>query len=309
MSALPLIFATTPYRYMLDRILALHPAWEAGNVEVKIFPDGERYQRIFSDVAEREIVLIGGTHNEAATMELYDLACALAKFGAKSLAMVIPYFGYSTMERAVKSGEVVTAKNRARLLSSIPSAARGNRIVMMDLHAEGLPFYFEGSLVPTHLYAKSVILEGIRSMATGPFILGSTDAGRAKWVESLANDLGVEGGFVFKRRIDGRRTELTAMAAKVDGLQVVIYDDMIRTGGSLINAAQAYLDAGAKGVSAVATHGILPEDALERLQNSGIFQKIIVTDTHPNAVRLQSDFLEVRSVAPILGKWIEEHWV
>jgi ribose-phosphate pyrophosphokinase len=309
MSVTPLIFATTPYLYMLDSILATHPQWEAGKVEVKIFPDGERYQRIHSDVAEREIVLIGGTHTEAATMELYDLACALAKFGAKSLAMVIPYFGYSTMERAVKSGEVITAKNRARLLSSIPSAARGNRIVLMDLHAEGLPFYFEGSLVPTHLYAKSVILEGIRSLAKGPFILGSTDAGRAKWVESLANDLGVEGGFVFKRRIDGRRTELTAMAARVDGMQVIIYDDMIRTGGSHMNAAQAYLDAGATSVSAIATHGILPENALEKLQSSGIFQKIIVTDTHPNALRLQSDFLEVRSVAGLLGEWIEEHWV
>jgi ribose-phosphate pyrophosphokinase len=309
MSATPLIFATTPYQYMLRRILATHPQWEAGEVEVKLFPDGERYQRVHSDVAEREVVLIGGTHTEAATLELYDLACAAAKFGAKSLALVIPYFGYSTMERAVKSGEVITAKNRARLLSSIPSAARGNRVVLMDLHAEGLPFYFEGSLVPTHLYAKSVILDGIRSMATGPFILGSTDAGRAKWVESLANDLGVEGGFVFKRRIDGRRTELTAMAARVDGMQVVIYDDMIRTGGSLINAAQAYLDAGASSVSAVATHGILPEDALDRLHKAGIFQKIIVTDTHPNAVRLESDFLEVRSVAGILGDWIEEHWV
>lgn len=309
MSATPLIFATTPYQYMLRRILATHPQWEAGEVEVKLFPDGERYQRVHSDVAEREVVLIGGTHTEAATLELYDLACAAAKFGAKSLALVIPYFGYSTMERAVKSGEVITAKNRARLLSSIPSAARGNRVVLMDLHAEGLPFYFEGSLVPTHLYAKSVILDGIRSMATGPFILGSTDAGRAKWVESLANDLGVEGGFVFKRRIDGRRTELTAMAARVDGMQVVIYDDMIRTGGSLINAAQAYLDAGASSVSAVATHGILPEDALDRLHKAGIFQKIIVTDTHPNAVRLENHFLEVRSVAGLLGDWIEEHWV
>jgi ribose-phosphate pyrophosphokinase len=309
MSATPLIFATTSYQYLLDRILPINPNWEAGNVEVKIFPDGERYQRVHSDVSEREVVIIGGTPTESATMELYDLACAISKFGAKSLALVIPYFGYSTMERAVKTGEVTTAKNRARLLSSIPSAARGNRVILMDLHAEGLPFYFEGSIVPTHLYAKSVILEGIKSLATGPYILGSTDAGRAKWVESLANDLGVEGGFVFKRRIDGRRTELTAMAARVDGMQVVIYDDMIRTGGSLMNAAKAYLDAGATSVSAIATHGIFPEDALQKLQASGIFQKIIVTDTHPNTVLLQNHFLEVHSVAGILGNWIEEHWV
>lgn len=307
MSASPLLFATTAYQYLLEGILALH-TYETGKVEVKIFPDGERYQRILSEVAERDVVLIGGTHTEAATLEIYDLSCAFAKFGARSLTLILPYFGYSTMERAVKSGEVVTAKNRARLLSSIPPAGTANRIVMMDLHAEGLNYYFEGGVVPFHLYAKQVILDGIRSLATGNFVLGSTDAGRAKWVESLANDLGVEGAFVFKRRIDGRTTELTAMSARVQGSQVIIYDDMIRTGGSLISAAKAYLSAGATSVSAIATHGVLPENSLQRLQESGIFQKVIVTDTHPNAVALANDFLEVRSVAAVLDQWIQAHW-
>lgn len=306
MSASPIIFATTSYKYLLTKILAIHPI-EEGEVEVKIFPDGERYQRIKSEVAERDVIIIGGTHSESATLELYDLACAMAKYGARSMTMIIPYFGYSTMERAIKSGEVVTAKNRARLLSSIPPAAIGNRIVLMDLHAEGLSYYFEGGVVPIHLYAKRIILEGVKSMENGQFVLGSTDAGRAKWVESLANDLGVEGAFVFKRRIDGRTTELTAMSANVKGMPVVLYDDMIRTGGSLLNAAKAYLEAGATRVSAIATHGILPEDSLARLQNAGIFEKIIVTDTHPNACALESDFLEIRSVAPILADWIKAH--
>jgi ribose-phosphate pyrophosphokinase len=306
MSTSPILFATTSYQYLLKRILALH-AYEVGQVDVKHFPDGERYQRVMSDVAERDVVLIGGTQSDAATLELYDLSCAFAKFGARSLTLIIPYFGYSTMERAVKTGEVVTAKNRARLLSSIPPAGMGNRIVLLDLHAEGLSFYFEGSVVPFHLYAKDVILEGVRSLAQGNFVLGSTDAGRAKWVESLANDLGVEGAFVFKRRIDGRTTELTAMSARVQGADVVIYDDMIRTGGSLISAAKAYLDSGAKSVSAIATHGILPENSLQRIQDAGIFQKVIVTDSHPHAVELENGFLEVRSVAGILNTWILEH--
>lgn len=306
MSASPLLFATTAYQYLLQRMLSTRP-YELGEIEVKVFPDGERYQRIVSNVAERNVVLIGGTVNDNATMEIYDLCCAFAKFGARSLTLIMPYFGYSTMERAVRTGEVVTAKNRARLLSSIPPAGMGNRVVMMDLHAEGLNYYFEGSVVPFHLYAKQVILEGVKSMANGTFVLGSTDAGRAKWVESLANDLGVEGAFVFKRRIDGRTTELTAMSARVQGAQVIIYDDMIRTGGSLISAGKAYLGAGATSVSAIATHGILPEDSLKRLQDAGIFQKVIVTDTHPNAVRLENGFLEVRSVAPVLNEWIAAH--
>jgi ribose-phosphate pyrophosphokinase len=306
MSASPILFATQAYQYLLQRILALHP-YDTGEVEVKIFPDGERYQRVLTSVTERDVVLIGGTYNEGATLEIYDLSCAFAKFGARSLTLIIPYFGYSTMERSIKAGEVVTAKNRARLLSSIPPAAVGNKIVLMDLHAEGLSYYFEGGVVPFHLYAKNTILDGIRSLAEGNFILGSTDAGRAKWVESLANDLGVEGAFVFKRRIDGRTTELTAMSARVQGAQVIIYDDMIRTGGSLINAAKAYLNAGATSVSAIATHGILPENSLQRIQDAGIFKKVIVTDTHPHAVELENGFLEVRSVAGILNDWMQRH--
>jgi ribose-phosphate pyrophosphokinase len=306
MSTSPILFATSAYQYLLKRILALQ-AYETGHVEVQVFPDGERYQRVHSDVAERDVVLIGGTYNDSTTLEIYDLCCAFAKFGARSLTLIIPYFGYSTMERSVKSGEVVTAKNRARLLSSIPPAGMANRVVLMDLHAEGLSYYFEGGIVPFHLYAKSAVLDGVRSLAQGPFVLGSTDAGRAKWVESLANDLGVEGAFVFKRRIDGRTTELTAMNARVHGTQVIIYDDMIRTGGSLISAAKAYLDAGATSVSAIATHGVLPENSLARIQDAGIFKKVIVTDTHPRAVELENGFLEVLSVAGILNEWILEH--
>lgn len=95
------------------------------------------------------------------------------------------------------------------------------------------------------------------------------------------------------------------MSARVQDAQVIIYDDMIRTGGSLINAAKAYLSAGATEVSAIATHGILPEDSLKRIQDSGIFKKVIVTDTHPHAVELENGFLEVRSVAGILNNWIQ----
>jgi len=116
-----------------------------GEVDVREFPDGERYQRIVTNVSDKDVVLVGGTISDKATLEIYDLACALVKYGARSLDLIIPYFGYSTMERAVKLGEVVTAKTRARLLSSIPSASQGNRALLLDLHSDGIPHYFEGN--------------------------------------------------------------------------------------------------------------------------------------------------------------------
>lgn len=302
----PLLFSTQPYQYLGDKIGAAVDL-EAGIVEVRNFPDGERYQRIVTTVSERNVVLLGGTHSDAATLELYDLACSMVKHGAASLTLMVPYFAYSTMERSVRSGEVVTAKARARLLSSIPTAAKSNRIVLMDLHAAGITYYFEGNVVPLQLYAKPVILETCRRWGGEQFVLASTDAGRAKWVESLANELGVDAAFVFKRRIDGRKTELRAMSASVKGSTVIIYDDMIRTGGSLLNAARAYLDAGAARICAIATHGVLPEDALQRLMASNLFEQIAVTDTHPRTQAIAHPQVEVLSVSGIFADWIQTH--
>jgi len=216
---------------------------------------------------------------------------------------VLPWFGYQTMERAVLPREVVTAKTRARLLSSIPIAGSGNRVLCVDLHSEGITQYFQGSVRPVHLYAKPVVLDAIRAYGGDNFVLGATDAGRAKWVESLANDLGVDAAFVFKRRVSGDETKVTALAADVTGKTVVIYDDMIRTGGSLRGAARAFLAAGAKDIAAVTTHGVFPGDALDRLEASGLFVGITAADTHPRAVELAADhapFLQVKTVAPLL---------
>ena len=175
----------------------------------------------------------------------------------------------------------------------------------MDLHSEGIPHYFSGEVRPVHLSARSLVLDEIRRVGGEEFVLGATDAGRAKWVESLANDLGVEGAFIFKRRRDDGTTEAAAMYADVDGRKVVIYDDMIRTGGSLIGAAKAYLEAGATSTAAVATHGVLPDDALQRLATSGLFTHIVCTDSHPRAHELADQpRLEVVSIAGLLADFL-----
>ena len=268
-----------------------------GTIARDRFPDGEHYLRVVDEVNDRDVALVGGTCDHDATLEIYDLACALVERGASTLTLIVPYFGYSTMERAVKHGEAVMAKNRARILSSIPRAKLGNQIVLLDLHSEGIPHYFEGTIRPFHAYAKPVIVQLARDLAGDRFILGSTDAGRAKWVESLANDLGVPAAFVFKRRISGMKTEVTAVSTSLSGETVVIYDDMIRTGSSLLNAARAYREAGAGKLIAIATHAVFPEGALERIQDSGLFAAIGVTNSHRNARGLEARGVEVRSVA------------
>jgi ribose-phosphate pyrophosphokinase len=296
-----LLFSTENYAYLKNKMLSVSD-FEDGKLEIKKFPDGERYLRILSDVNERHVIILGGTVSDGDTLEIYDLASSAVKYGAVSLTLVMPYFGYSTMERAVKYGEVVTAKTRATLFSSIPRTSLGNKIILVDLHTEGIPHYFESGIRPVHLYSKPIITEACQEIYGKDFVLASTDAGRAKWVESLANDMQVNGAFVFKKRISGDETKVTGISADVKNRNVIIYDDMIRTGGSLVQAAQSYKDAGAKDISVITTHGIFVGDGIKKIKDSGIISRIVCTDTHPNAEKLQSDFVRVKTVAGLLAQ-------
>jgi ribose-phosphate pyrophosphokinase len=215
----------------------------------------------------------------------------------------MPYFGYSTMERAVLPGEVVTAKTRARLISAIPPCEAGSRILLFDLHADGIPYYFGDQHVTHHLYGGGLVAEAIRRvMGDEPYILGATDAGRAKWVQGLAHRLGVEPAFVYKSRdTTTGALAVTGVNADVGGREVVIYDDMIRTGGSLLQAGRAYLAAGAKQVHAVTSHLVLPPGALDKLQRSGVFASISGTDSHPGSQQLAGTPGAVSSVAALFS--------
>jgi ribose-phosphate pyrophosphokinase len=280
-----ILFATPPYLSFGQQIAEVLNA-KIGKVDEKTFPDGERYQRILDDVQGYNVILVGGSINDLETLRIYDLACALTKYGAHRLDLVMPYYAYSTMERAVYSGDVVTAKTRARLFSSIPPAVCGNHIFLVDLHSEGIPHYFEGDITATHLSSKKLLVNAINSVTEPNFVLGSTDAGRAKSVEALANEMSVEAALILKRRVNDRETEVIGVNANVKDRQVVIYDDMIRTGSSLIHAAKAYQQAGAKELIAVCSHGVFPENSYDKLIDSGLFSKIFATDSHPKAIEL-----------------------
>ncbi|MBW3467978.1 ribose-phosphate diphosphokinase [Arthrospiribacter ruber] len=303
-----IIFSTPDYHYLLDEVVE-NGDFEKGKIEVKLFPDGERYQRILSQVNGRDVVLIGGTISDSDTLEIYDLAYALIKYGARSIQLFFPYFGYSTMERAIKAGEVVTAKSRAVMFSSLPRTSLGNHFIFFDLHSEGIPHYFEGQALIQHIYCKSIIVEAAKELADVGFVMACTDAGRAKWVESLANEMGVNAAFVFKRRVSGEKTEVTSISADVEGRDVVIYDDMVRTGGSLINAAKAYKNAGAKEIYTITTHGLFTNDALSIIQNSGVIKKVVTTNSHPNSKKLETDFLQVKSIASLIIEEIDKEQI
>ncbi len=303
-----ILFCTQRYQYLKERILAIAPeGWENGEMVIRDFPDGEHYHRITSNVSGKEAVLIGGTIDDRETLELFDIANGCIQNGALCISLVIPYFGYSTMERAVKYGEIVKAKNRAILFSALPTTSMGAKVVLIDLHVDGITYYFESNVRPVHLYGKTIVRSAALNIARGrSFVMASTDAGRAKWVESLANDLHVSAAFVFKKRLSGEETDITAISANVQDKLVIIYDDMIRTGGSLLQAAEAYREAGAAAIAVITTHGIFAGNGFEKIRDSGLVEKLVCTDTHPNALQIHDPLLEVRSVAPLIVGYFED---
>jgi ribose-phosphate pyrophosphokinase len=299
------VFHTVNYGYLAKQIARRSSFFYEGSTKVAKLPvSGSIVHENQTAVAGEDVILVGGTVSDEDTMELYRLARTLVKQGARTLTMVVPYYGYSTMERAVKSGEVVTAKTRARLLSSIPPAQEGNRIALMDLHSEGIPHYFEGSIGAYHIYCEKVILRTIKRFARGRnCAVGSADGSRSKWVQTYADKLGIgdRSAFIIKRRISGSKTKVMKVLADVEGRIVFLFDDMVRTGGSAKGAAEAYLKAGAAGVILICTHGVLPGESLNSLAASGLFERIIVTDTHPRAHELAGDKLTVVSVAGLIA--------
>lgn len=306
MSPRPILITISSYAYLEPAFLAAGD-FERGDVERKSFPDGERYLRVAVDCWGRDVVLLGGSPGDLDWLEIYDLGCAISRAGARSLSIVMPYFGYSTMERAVKPGEVVTAKTRARLISAIPPCEAGTRVFLFDLHTNGIEFYFGDSHVTRHLYGAPLITQAIRElMGDRPYVLAATDAGRAKWVQSLARGLGVEPAFVYKeRRGDTGGVSVTGINADVSGREVVIYDDMVRTGSSLVQAGRAYLAAGATRVHAITSHLVLPGDSLEKIRKTGVFTTLLGTDSHPGSQQLAGVPGAVRSVAPLIVRALE----
>jgi ribose-phosphate pyrophosphokinase len=301
-----LLFTIASYAY-LEQAFVEAGNFDRGRVERKTFPDGEKYLRLADDPWGRDVVLLGGTPADSDYLEVYDLGCAVTRAGARSLSIVMPYFGYSTMERATRPGEVVTAKNRARLLSTIPRCDAGTRLLLFDLHTDGIEFYFGDALVTHHLGGFSLVGEAIRkAMPDASFVVGATDAGRAKWVQVLARELGATPAFVYKER-DPQSGEpsVSGVNADVRGREVVIYDDMIRTGSSLIQAARAYVAAGARRVHAIASHLVLPGTSLETLEKTELFASIRGTDSHPGSQKLRASPDAIQSVVPLFVKALE----
>lgn len=296
------LLSSNHYSYLKQNLLKLNSNFTDIEIETQTFPDGEHYWRIKNpaQIQGKSAIYICGTIDDAAIFDAYNMCCTLVREGCSELHLVIPYFGYSTMERAVKSGEAVTAKNIARLFSSIPTSAQGNHIYMMDLHSLGTQYYFEGDMHPVHLTSWSVVKDIISGFGKD-CVLASTDMGRAKWIEKMGNELHMDTAYIMKKRISGSQTEIVALNAEVNGRDVIIFDDMIRSGSSIIKAAEAYKNSGAKDIHVVCVHGVFVNDAIKKFKDCGIIKSINCTNTHYKTSLINDDFVKIYDVAQVIA--------
>ena len=299
------LISSKKYEYLKQNILKQNDCFNDILIETETFPDGEHYWKIINQeqLRHKPAVYIAGTVDDESIFELYNIASTLVREQCSSLHIVIPYFGYSTMERAVKDGEIVTAKNIANLISSIPQAPLGNFVYMMDLHSLGTQYYFESTIHPVHLTSCNIVKD-IISQFGKDVVLASTDMGRAKWIEKMGNDLHIETAYIMKKRLSGSKTEVVALNAEVKNKNIVIFDDMIRSGTSLIHAVEAYKNAGANDIYVVTVHGIFVSGAIEKLKNCGLIKAVYCTNSHVNTQKINDDFIKVYDISPLLAEYL-----
>ncbi len=301
-----LIYSTKSSKYFSE-LIAKGLEVETSEIIRDKFGDGELYHRINindrSELFSKTAIMVSSTHSDKDFDELEKIGVTLAGLGTKRRIFVIPFFGYSTMERAILPGEIVSAKVNARRLSGIPNSDRGNIFLMLDLHVSGIAHYFEGDCLRYELYGENILSKAINELKLEQFVFGTADLGRAKRVETFAGKFKTDIVFARKSR-EFEKTKVLDIIGDVVGKNVIIYDDMTRSGGTLINAAKAYLERGANKIYAVLSHLALNNaDIIKRLEDSPI-EKIISTNSHP-----MSEHPSVKDSKKIIIKDISQEFV
>ena len=224
---------------------------------------------------------------------------ALKNASAARVTAVLPYFPYVRSDKKDRPRISITA----RLVADLLATAGADRVLMMDLHSPQIQGFFR---MPTdHLVAAPIICDYLRSWDLSNAVLVAGDAGEAKELGRFANRLHLPMAVVDKRRLgDDDKAVATNLIGHVDGMDAIIVDDEMATGGTVVEAARFLLDRGAKSVSVAVTHGVLSGPALERIAN-GPFREGVVTDTVPVLAKANAcSKIRVLSVAPLLAKAI-----
>lgn len=225
------------------------------------FPDGECYTRVDRESLEDDVVIVQNTYPDGNIIEMLLLEDVARRLKAKSVTIVIPYFGYARQDRVFKNGEPESAKIMCEILG-----IKADRVITVDLHKEDSLRDFK--CATKDVKAAEAIADFFKDK--GIDLVMSPDIGAADRAKDVGTRMGVEYDHLNKTRLSGTEVVIKPANADCRGKNVLIVDDMIATGGTIIAATEQLKAAGASSVSVACTHGVFVNNALDRLTSSAI---------------------------------------
>jgi ribose-phosphate pyrophosphokinase len=269
-------------------------------VDNRRFPDGEIDIKVLEDVRGSDVYVVQPTCPPVNDnlMELLILIDCLRRASAERITAVIPYFGYARQDRKAEGRVPISAK----LVANLITAAGASRAISVDLHAAQIQGFFD---IPVdHLYASPVLVDHFRKLGLPDLTVVTPDVGGIKMARAYAKRLAAGLAICDKRRSGPTETEVMHVIGDVQNRNVILVDDMVSTGTSIVEAARVCRKNGAKDIYICATHAVLAGKAVEKLQTAPI-KEIIVTDTIPLDGKEKSlPNLRALSIAPLLGEAI-----
>jgi ribose-phosphate pyrophosphokinase len=290
------IFSGTNSRYFAEKVCNSLDC-PLGNMNIEYFADGEFSVSYEESIRGRQVFLIQSTFpNSDNLMELLLMVDAAKRASAKSIVAVIPYFGWARQDRKDKPRVSIGAK----LIADILSTAGINRLITMDLHADQIQGFFN---VPVdHLYASGVFIEYMRSLNLENLVIATPDVGGTKRASAYAKFMGAPMVICYKIRKKANVISDMQIIGDVEGMDVLIIDDIVDTAGTITKAAELMLKNGANSVRAIASHAVMSDPASTRVDQSGLTE-IIFTDSIPYSQK--SEKVRIISVAEMFANSIE----
>lgn len=283
----------------LAREIVDHIGLPLGNSQVVHFSDGEVQIKLNESVRGADVFVIQSTCapvNEN-LMELLVMVDALKRASAKSINVVLPYYGYARQDRKARARDPITAK----LVANLIEVAGAHRVITMDLHATQIQGFFD---IPVdHLLGVPILAKYFINKELEDVVVVSPDHGGVTRARRLAERLEAPIAIIDKRRPEPNVAEVMNIVGHVEGKTCILIDDIIDTAGTITLAADALVKVGAKAVYACCTHPVLSGPAIERITNSNI-KELVVTDTIPLADEKRIEKIKMLSVAPIIGEAI-----
>ncbi len=272
------------------------------NSSLKKFADGEIYVEINENIRGNSIFILQSVSYPANDnlMELLLCIDALKRSSAKNITAVIPYFGYARQDRKVVPRTAISAK----LVSNLITKAGADRVVTVDLHAGQIQGFFDipvDNLFSTPIFSRHIK----KNISRKDLICVAPDVGGVERARALSKLLEVSLAIVDKRRPAPGKSKVMNVIGNVKGKSCVMIDDIIDSGGTIVNAAKALKEKGAKEIYVYVTHGVLSGNAVEKIKKS-VIKKLILTDTIDNQQKLKgTSNIEVLSISNLMGEAIK----